>query len=141
MELRPLDDSYYDLLQLLEEQEDVWEFVGPLLIPQEGSHLFTIVEGATPLGIGGIVPSPSVPGNEFELVCALRAEAQAQGLALKACQLLLAWAFDTAKLARVITCIDDRNEGARTVATKLGMTQLELRVPGRTVYAKQREAR
>jgi RimJ/RimL family protein N-acetyltransferase len=139
VELRPLDDSHYDLLQSLEEQDDVWEFVGPLLIPQEGSHLFAIVEGQTPLGIGGIVPSPTVPGNEFELVCALRSEAQAHGLALRACQLLLGWAFNTAKLDHVITCIDDRNEGARTVAIKLGMSERGPILPGRTVYVKHRE--
>jgi len=50
----------------------------------------------------------------------------------------MAWAFDTAKLDRVIACIGDGNDGARAIATKLGMTALGSGPPGTTVYVKNR---
>jgi RimJ/RimL family protein N-acetyltransferase len=140
VELRPLDASHDALLRSLEEQEDVWEFVGPLLLPQEGSHLFAIVEAGVPIGVGGLVPSPHVR-DEVELVCALLEPAQLRGLALRACQLLLAWAFDTARLERVITVIDAHNQGARSVALKLGMRESETLPQSRTVYVKDRDRR
>src|SRR6266702_1937060 len=70
---------------------------------------------------------------------ALRSDAQRRGLAKNACQLILAWAFDTARLERVIACIDDDNEGARSIATKLGMKELCAMPPSRTVYVKYRD--
>ncbi len=141
MELLPLDDSHADLLRSLQEQEDVWEFVGPLPLPREGHthHMFAIMEGRDTLGVGGLVRSPSLGGDDFELLCALRSEAQQQGFAKRACERLLAWAFDTAKLERVVACIDDANEGARSIAAKLGMRELRPMPPGRTVYVKYRE--
>jgi RimJ/RimL family protein N-acetyltransferase len=54
---------------------------------------------------------------------------------------LLAWAFGTAKLERVIACIDDANEGARSIATKLGMKKVSGMPAGRTVYVKYRDER
>jgi len=51
-----------------------------------------------------------------------------------ACQLVLQWAFQTAKLERVIACIDDTNELRRAIALKIGMTELSTRPPNRTVY-------
>ena len=140
MELRPFDDSHYALLSLLEEQDDVWESVGRRLLPEEGNHLFAITEGSVALGIGGLVKSQVLDGKDFEVVCALRSEAQAQGLALRASQLLLAWAFDTAKLDRVIACVDDDNEAGRSIALKIGMRELCPLPPGRTVYVKDRRA-
>ena len=139
MELRPLDDSHYELIRSLEEQDDVWEFVGPLLLPQEGNHLFAIVEGLSTLGIGGLVRSQALGADEFELLCALKSEVQQRGLALRACELVLAWAFETAKLERVISSIDDDNEGARSVAAKLGMKPLATGAPNRTVYVRYRD--
>jgi RimJ/RimL family protein N-acetyltransferase len=136
VELRPLDDSHNDLLHSLEEQDDVWEYVGPLLLPQEGNHLFAIVEGGVTVGIGGLVRSPELRENDFELLCAMRSEVQLRGLALRACQVILAWAFETAKLERVISCIDGDNEGARSIAIKLGMKELRVIPPSRTVYVK-----
>ena len=53
--------------------------------------------------------------------------------------LALAWAFDTQKLERVIACIDDNNQGARSIATKLGMKALCPQPPNRTVYVKYRD--
>jgi RimJ/RimL family protein N-acetyltransferase len=141
VELRPLDDSHYDLLRTLEEQDDVWESVGPFLVPQEGNHLFAINEGQVTVGIGGLVKSRALEGTDFELVCAMRSEAQLQGLAMRASQLILAWAFDTAKLERVIACIDDDNEGARSIALKLGMQELCPMPPSKTVYVKYRDGR
>jgi Acetyltransferase (GNAT) domain len=140
VELRPLDDSHAELLRSLQEQEDVWEFVGPLPLPREGHthYMFAIVEGEDALGIGALVKSPSL-GDDFELLCALRSEAQQHGFAKRACERLLAWAFDTAKLERVIACIDDANQGARSIAAKLGMRELRPMPPGRTVYVKYRE--
>jgi RimJ/RimL family protein N-acetyltransferase len=138
VELRPLDAAHDALLRSLEEQEDVWEFVGPLLLPQEGSHLFAIIEGGAPVGVGGLVPSPHVR-DEYELVCALLEAAQLRGLALRACQLLLAWAFQSARLNRVITVIDARNESARSVALKLGMHESQRLPQNRMVYVKERE--
>ena len=140
MELRPLDPSHDDLLRSLQEQDDVWEFVGPLPEPEEGDphRLFAVIEGEVPVGIGGLVRSKALDGNDFEILCAMRSEAQLRGLAKRACQLILAWAFDTAKVERVIACIDDDNVGARSIATKLGMTELGAMPPSRTVYVKYR---
>jgi RimJ/RimL family protein N-acetyltransferase len=144
MELRPLDDSHAELLRSLQEQEDVWEFVGALLLPREEGqthHLFAILEDRVPLGIGGLVTSQGLGEDDFELLCVLRSEAQRRGFAKRACDLLLGWAFGTAKLERVIACIDDANEGARSIATKLGMKEAKVMPAGRTVYVKYRDER
>lgn len=138
MELRPLAGADDDLLLSLEDQEDVWEFIGTL--PLEPSHqLFAVVEGAERLGIAGLVPSQAAGGKDFELLCAMKSEVQAQGLAKQACRLVMSWAFDTAKLERIIACIDDSNQAARSIAGKLGMQPLDAVRPGRTVYVKYRE--
>lgn len=140
MELRPLDASHDALLRALQEQDDVWESVGPLPEPEEGDthRLFAVIEGQVPVGIGGLVRSRALDGNDFEVLCVMRSEAQLRGLAKRACQLILTWAFDTAKVERVIACIDDDNEGARSIATKLGMKELCAMPPSRTVYVKYR---
>ncbi len=138
MELRPLDASHDALLRSLQEQDDVWEFVGPLPDPEETQRLFAVVEGEVAVGIGGLVRSQALEGNDLEVLCAMRSEAQRRGLAKGACQLILAWAFDTAKLDRVLACIDDDNEGARSIATKIGMQELCAMGPSRTVYVKYR---
>lgn len=140
MELRPLNPSDDELLSSLEQQEDVWEFVGTLPLPDEENphHLFAIIEGQTSVGVAGLVRSQALGGTDFELLCALRSEAQGRGLAKEACKLAMAWAFDTAKLDRVIACIGDSNDGARAIATKLGMTAVGSGPPGTTVYVKDR---
>ena len=140
MELRPLDASHEALLTSLQEQDDVWEFVGPLPEREEGDthRLFAVMEGQVAVGIGGLVRSQAFDGKDVEVLCAMRSEAQRRGLAKNACQLILAWAFDTAKVERVIACIDDDNEGARSIATKIGMQELCALPPSRTVYVKYR---
>ncbi|PYP10559.1 MAG: hypothetical protein DMD59_05335 [Gemmatimonadetes bacterium] len=141
MELRPLTDTDYEFLVSLQRQDDVWEFIGTLPLPGEGHthHLFAISEGELRLGFAGLVKSPALDGNDFEVLCAVRSEVQQRGVAKQACQLVLAWAFQTAKLDRVIACIDDTNEPARAIALKIGMTALATRPPGRTVYVKYRD--
>jgi len=143
VELRPLDASHDALLRSLQEQDDVWEFVGSLPEREAGDahRLFAVIEDQVAVGIGGLVRSPALDGKDFEVLCALRTEAQRRGLAKHACQLILAWAFDTAHVERVIACIDDDNEGARSIATKLGMKELSAMPPSRTVYVKYRDAR
>jgi len=138
MELRPLRESDHELLSSLEQQEDVWEFIGTLPLSPQGHphHLLVVIEGQASLGVAGLVRSPALDGNDFELLCALRSEAQGQGFAKQACKLVMAWAFDIVKLQRIIACIDDGNDGARSIATKLGMTELCPGPPGRTVYVK-----
>src|SRR6266850_4997046 len=142
MDLQPLNTSHDALLRSLQEQDDVWEFVGPLPEREEGGgdahRLFAVIEGQVAVGIGGLVRSQALDGKDFEVLCAMRSEAQRRGLAKHACQLILAWAFDTANLERVIACIDDDNEGARSIATKLGMKELGAIPPRRTVYVKYR---
>jgi len=141
--LRPLDASHDALLRSLQEQDDVWEFVGSLPDREEGDahRLFAVIEGEVAVGIGGLVRSQALDGNDLEVLCAMRSDAQRRGLAKHACQLILAWAFDTAKVERVIACIDDDNEGARSIATKLGMRELCAMPPSRTVYVKYRDER
>jgi RimJ/RimL family protein N-acetyltransferase len=143
VELRPLDASHDALLRSLQEQDDVWEFVGSLPEREAGDahRLFAVIEGQVAVGIGGLVRSPALEGKDFEVLCAMRSEAQRQGLAKHACQLILAWAFDTAHVERVIACIDDDNEGARSIATKLGMKELSAMPPNRTVFVKYRDGR
>ena len=143
MNLRPLDQSDDELLSSLEQQDDVWEFVGTLPLPDEEHphHLFTIMEGQASVGVAGLVRSQALDGSDFELLCALRSEAQGRGFAKQACQLVMTWAFDTAKLERVIACIGDGNDGARAIATKLGMTEFGHGPPGTTVYIKDRGKR
>jgi hypothetical protein len=53
----------------------------------------------------------------------------------------MALGFDTLKLDRIIACIGDGNDGARSIATKLGMTELRSGPPGTTVYVRHREER
>ena len=143
MELRPLSQSDEELLTSLEQQDDVWEFVGTLPLPDDEHphHLFAIIEGQASVGVAGLVRSQALDGTDFELLCALRSEAQGRGLAKEACKLAMAWAFDTAKLERVIACIGDGNDGARAIATKLGMTELGSGPSGTTVYVKDRGKR
>lgn len=140
MELRPLDLSHYDLLSSLQEQEDVWEFIGSLPLPQEDDphHLFAVVDDQVGVGVAGLVRSSALGGTDFELLCAMKADAQSRGLATQACRLVLTWAFETANLDRVISCIDDANEAARSIAVTLGMQPLCPIPGGRTVYVKSR---
>ena len=140
MELQPLDASHDALLRSLQEQDDVWEFVGPLAGRQDekAQRLFVVMEDQVAVGIGGLVKSHAFDGKDFEVLCAMRSEAQRRGLAKRACQLILGWAFETAKVERVIACIDDANEGARSIATKIGMKELCPMPPSRTIYVKYR---
>ena len=140
MELRPLSQSDDELLMSLEQQDDVWEFIGTLPLPDEDHphHLFTIVDGQVKVGVAGLVKSSALDGTDFEVLCALRSEAQGRGYAKQACKLAMAWGFDTLKLDRIIACIGDGNDGARSIATKLGMTELCSGPPGSTVYVKAR---
>ncbi|HXE84350.1 MAG TPA: GNAT family N-acetyltransferase [Gemmatimonadales bacterium] len=141
MELRPLKPSDAELLEALQQQDDVWEFVGQLPEGQgDRSRLFAIVEGPLALGVGGLVKSHALEGKDLEVLCVMRSEAQRRGLAKRACELILDWAFDTAKVDRVIASIDDHNEGARSIATKIGMKELCAQPPNRTVYVKYRTA-
>jgi RimJ/RimL family protein N-acetyltransferase len=140
MELRPFGPSDHDLLSSLEQQDDVWEFIGTLPV-QPADRLFVVVDGPDRVGIAGLVKSTAAGGDDFELVCAMRSEMQTRGYAKQACQVVLSWAFDTAKLDRIIACIDEGNDAARSIATKLGMRQLTARSPSRTVYVKYREPR
>jgi GNAT acetyltransferase-like protein len=141
MDLRPLNESDEELLSSLAQQDDVWEFIGTLPLPDDEHvpHLFAVVEGQRSVGVAGLVPSRALDGNDFELLCAMRSEVQLHGFAKQACTMALAWAFDTQKLERVIACIDDNNQGARSIATKLGMKQLCPQPPNRTVYVKYRD--
>ena len=140
MELRPLTQSDAELLDVLQQQDDVWEFVGQLPEGQgDRSRLFAIMEGPLAVGVGGLVKSHALEGKDFEILCVMRSEAQRRGLAKRACELILDWAFETAKVERVIASIDDHNEGARSIATKIGMQELCAQPPNRTVYVKYRE--
>ena len=142
MKLRPLSASDEGLLQVLQHQDDVWEFIGQLPEEQgDRSRLFAVVEGEgdVAVGLGGLVPSTAFGGKDLEVLCVMRSEAQRRGLAKRACELILAWAFGDAKLERVIACIDDHNEGARSIAMKIGMKELCPLPPNRTVYVKYRD--
>jgi len=113
----------------------------PLPEERQSHHLFAVMEGPVPLGFAGLMQSHATEADDFELVCAMRSEVQTRGMAKQACQLALDWAFKTAKLERVIACIDDSNEAARAIAGKLGMTTLGPQRPNRTVYVKYRTER
>jgi RimJ/RimL family protein N-acetyltransferase len=141
VQLRPLIEADHELLISLQRQDDVWEFVGTLPDPAERDthHLFAITDGPVSLGFAGLLRSKAADADDFELVCAMRSEVQTRGMAKQACQLVVDWAFQTAKLERVIACIDDSNEPARAIAAKLGMTQLGPQRPHRSVYVKYRD--
>ena len=141
MELRPLTPSDAELLDALQQQDDVWEFVGQLPEGQgDRSRLFAIMEGPLAVGVGGLVKSHALEGQDLEVLCVMRSEAQRRGLAKRACELILDWAFGTAQVDRVIAAIDDHNEGARSIAKKIGMQELCPQPPNRTVYVKYRSA-
>src|SRR2546426_9343525 len=143
MELLPLTASHDALLRSLQLQDDVWDFVGPLPEPeQDDKHrLFAVMEGQVPIGIGGLIRSQAFDGKDFEVLCALRSEAQRRGLAKRACELILTGAVDTGKGERVIACIDDNNESARTIAEKIGLNEVCSLPPRRTVHAQYRDER
>ena len=73
MELQPLNASHDALLRVLQQQDDVWEFVGTLPQPQEGDRhrLLAIMEGQVPIGIGGLIRSQAFDGKDVEVLCAL----------------------------------------------------------------------
>ena len=145
MELRPFNDSHLDLMTSLQQQDDVWEFIGtlPIARPGQDDHVFAIMEGPVALGFAGLFKSRAAGGDDFELLCALRSEAQLHGVAKQACQLVLNWAFSTGRLERVIACIDASNQAARAIATKLGMQELGggQRPATRIIYVKYRDER
>jgi len=138
VELRPLDDSHADLLTSLQQQEDVWESIGTLPVSTRaaGDHVFAIMEGPEALGFAGLIKSHAAGGEDFELLCALRSEAQTRGMAKQACQLVLNWASQSTTLDRVIACIDEGNQPARAIANKLGMTEMGKQSPNRIIYVK-----
>ena len=69
MELRPLTPSDGELLEALQQQDDVWEFVGQLPEGQgDRSRLFAIVEGPLALGVGGLVKSHALEGKDLEVL-------------------------------------------------------------------------
>lgn len=142
MEIRPLNDSDTELLNSLQRQEDVWEFIGTLPVSAGGrDHVFAVMDGPVALGFAGLINSQAAGSDDYELLCAMRSEAQLRGVAKQACQLVLTWAFSTAKLERVIACIDDTNQAARAIAGKLGMTELIRQSSNRSVYVKYRDER
>jgi RimJ/RimL family protein N-acetyltransferase len=141
MELRPLDESHAELLTSLQQQEDVWEFIGTLPVSARGrDHVFAVMDGAVGLGFAGLIRTQAAGGDDVELLCAMRSEAQLRGVAKQACQLVLAWAFDTAKFERVLACIDETNQAARAIADKLGMSELGRQSANRIIYVKYRDA-
>src|SRR5438477_11476533 len=107
VELRALSPSDDELLSSLEQQDDVWEFVGTLPLPDEEHphHLFVIVEGGASVCVAGLVRSPAFGGNDFELLCALRSEAQGRGLAKRAWARVRTWGFDAVKVEWVFASI------------------------------------
>jgi RimJ/RimL family protein N-acetyltransferase len=141
VELRPLDESHLNLLSALQLQDDVWEFIGtlPLAALDADNHVFAIMEGNEGLGFAGLFKSNAAGGDDFELICATGAEVQHRGVAKQACQLVLDWAFRTAKLPRVIACIDESNQPARAIAGKLGMKELGPAPANRIIYVKSRD--
>src|SRR2546422_10130601 len=143
MELLPLNASHDALLRSLQLQDDVWEFVGPLPEPeQDDKHrLFAVMEGQIPIGIGGLIRSQAFDGKDFEVLCALRSEAQRRGLAKRACELILTWGFDTAQGGRGIARIDDKNERARPIGKKNGMKEVWAPPPPRNPHVKERGGR
>lgn len=145
VELRPLDPSHDALLTSLQQQEDVWEFIGTLPVSARGSErssrVFAVMDGPAALGFAGLVKSQAAGADDFELLCAMRSDAQQRGVAKQACQLVLDWAFKTEKLERVIACIDQTNHPARTIAGKLGMQELGPQSSNRVIYVKYRNPR
>jgi RimJ/RimL family protein N-acetyltransferase len=143
MELRPLDDSHDSLLRLLQQQEDVWEFIGtlPVSTHQPAHHVFAVMEGQVGLGFAGLIKSQAAGSDDFELLCAMRSDVQQRGVAKQACQAVLRWAFTTAKLERVIACIDEANQPARAIAGKLGMRELGHDPANRIIYVRYRDER
>lgn len=141
LQLQPLDESQISLLSDLLLQDDVWEFIGtvPLSALDKGNHGFAIMDGDVGLGFVGLFKSQAAGTDDLELLCATRTEAQHRGLAKQACQLVLEWAFDTARLPRVIACIDESNQPARAIASKLGMTVLGPAADQRIIYVKYRD--
>src|ERR1051325_2266300 len=126
VELRPLDESHTKLLTALQQQDDVWEFIGslPLSALDTGNHVFAIMDGEVGLGFAGLFKSDVAGAAGFELLCAAGAEGEGRGVGEQACRLVLEWAFRSTKLPRVIACIDESNQPARAIAGKLGMKQL-----------------
>ena len=138
LELRPIDTTDDDFLQALQQQDDVWEFIGalPLAAYEAGNHVFAIVDGPTQLGFAGLFKSKAAGRDDFELLCATRSEAQQHGIATQACQLVLDWGIGTAKLPRVIACIDEANHPARAIATRIGMREQGRLAGDRLLYVK-----
>src|SRR2546430_15170535 len=97
MELLPLNASHDALLRSLQLQDDVWEFVGPLPEPeQDDKHrLFAVMEGQVPIGIGGVIPSQAVEGEDFGDLFAPRSQAPPRGHPKPAGGMILNLARDT----------------------------------------------
>src|SRR3989454_5709753 len=77
---RPPRSTLFPYTTLFRSQEDVWEFVGTLPLPDEENphHLFAIIEAQASVGVAGLVRSQALGGTDFELLCALRSEARSE---------------------------------------------------------------
>ncbi|HJQ20555.1 MAG TPA: GNAT family N-acetyltransferase [Gemmatimonadaceae bacterium] len=141
MELRPLDESADGLLTSLQQQDDVWEYIGSAAFAayEPGNHVFAIVEGEIPVGFAGLFKSHAAGRDDFEILCATRSDVQHRGVARRACQLLVDWALKTEGLERVIACIEESNHPARAIAAKLEMTELRTDASNRVIYVKYRD--
>src|SRR5260370_17442333 len=107
MSMHPLIGAHYAVLRDLQQQDDVWEFVGTLPQPQERDphRLFAVMEGDVPIGIGGLIRSQAFDGKDYEVLCALRSEAQRRGLAKPPCELILTGAFGTPAIHRAFASL------------------------------------
>jgi RimJ/RimL family protein N-acetyltransferase len=142
VELRPLDESADSLLTSLQQQDDVWEYIGSAAFAayEPGNHVFVIVEAEIPVGFAGLFKSRAAGRDDFEILCATRSDVQHRGLARRACQLLVDWALKTAEMERVIACIEESNQPARAIAAKLEMTELRADASNRIIYVKYRDS-
>src|SRR2546428_12006803 len=88
VELRPLSQSDDELLSSLEQQDDVWEFVGTLPLPDEENphHLFAIVDGQATVGVAVLVRSPAGGGGGMRVTVGVRFVAHRGGGAEEGCE-------------------------------------------------------
>jgi hypothetical protein len=140
LQLRPLGDSDFPILQELSNRPAVREFLGSVAnaAPVGAEVLLGIEERQHLIGVVGVFQSNALDGKDVELTCVLLEDFvifEGSGFATEACQGVVEWARDRKPRPRILGCVHDHNARSQKLVRKLGMKVLGKRPSGtETVY-------
>lgn len=115
-----------DGTQTYEQTREELEWIIDVYYGRYGYGLWATILKETDAFIGrcGLLPWEIGGRTEVEVAYLLDKECWGRGLATEAAQAIIAYAFDTLPVERLICMFDPENDASRRVATKVGMTML-----------------